>query len=265
MLTEIAAGVFVHESAFIKSNSTVVEGSEGVLLADPGITRSELACLAGDLRGKAVIAGFSTHPDWDHALWTDAFGAPPRYATPTAARTMADFLAQADWRQQLEPGLPPEHIDDIPLDLLGALTPLPAGADLVPWDGPDVRIIEHRAHAPGHAALLIEHARVLVAGDMLSDILMPFLDLSATDPIGDYLSALTMFDGVADLVDVVVPGHGSVGDGEDLVRRLQLDRAYVEALGRGDEPADPRIGPTAPLGWLADVHVWQMQRLNERL
>jgi glyoxylase-like metal-dependent hydrolase (beta-lactamase superfamily II) len=43
---------------------------------------------------------------------------------------------------------------------------------------------------PGHAALLIEEHGVLVAGDMLSDILMPFLDLQAATPIEDYLDAL---------------------------------------------------------------------------
>ena len=31
---------------------------------------------------------------------------------------------------------------------------------LVPWDGPRIRIVEHQAHAPGHAALLIEDAGI---------------------------------------------------------------------------------------------------------
>ena len=39
MLTEVAEGVLVHESEFIQSNSVVVQGSDGVLLIDPGITR----------------------------------------------------------------------------------------------------------------------------------------------------------------------------------------------------------------------------------
>jgi glyoxylase-like metal-dependent hydrolase (beta-lactamase superfamily II) len=47
---------------------------------------------------------------------------------------------------------------------------LPAGTARIPWDGPQIRIIEHQAHAPGHAALLMEERGVLVAGDMLSDV-----------------------------------------------------------------------------------------------
>ena len=70
----------------------------------------------------------------------------------------------------------------------------------------------------GHAALLIEDRGVLVAGDMLSDVLIPMLDLQAANPIEDYLAALRLLEGVAGDVDVVVPGHGSVGGAEQLQR-----------------------------------------------
>jgi hypothetical protein len=49
--------------------------------------------------------------------------------------------------------------------------------------GPSNPDHEHQAHAPGHAALLIEERWVLVAGDLLSDVLIPLLDLNDTaDP-----------------------------------------------------------------------------------
>ena len=66
-----------------------------------------------------------------------------------------------------------------------------------------------KAHAPGHAALLIEERGVLVAGDMLSDVLIPMLDLNDTaDPIEDYLAGLRLLEGVAGDVDVLVPATG---------------------------------------------------------
>ncbi|GGI43673.1 glyoxylase-like metal-dependent hydrolase (beta-lactamase superfamily II) [Agromyces flavus] len=266
MLKQIAEGVLVHESEFIQSNSVIVEGAEGVLVVDPGITSGELATIAADLRdlGTPVAAGFSTHPDWDHVLWVDAFGGAPRYGTAGCAAALEQLLAQDDWKEQVAEGLPPEYAEDIPMHLLGLVTGLPAGATRIPWGGPEVRILEHRAHAPGHAALLVEERSVLVAGDMLSDILMPFLDLQAADPIGDYLAALRRFETVADDVDAVVPGHGSVGGAEEFRARIELDRAYVEALRDGAQPDDPRIAPTGPLYWLADVHEWQVERINER-
>lgn len=140
------------------------------------------------------------------------------------------------------------------MDLLGLITGLPAGIAEIPWDGPTVRIIGHQAHAPGHAALLIAESRVLVAGDMLSDILMPFLNLEAPDPLGDYLEGLRLFESVADGVDAVIPGHGSVGGAEQLRARIKQDRAHVQALRDGGVPDDPGVGPSAPLDWLPDVH-----------
>ena len=221
MLTRVADGVLVHESEFLQSNAVVVEGCDGVLLIDPGITRDELACIAEDLRVLAQpVASFSTHPHWDHVLWHESFGDVPRYGTARGAASIAEVLSRPDWQDDVAEGLPPEHADDIPMELLGLITGLPSDAVQIPWDGPKIRIIEHRAHAPGHAALLIEQSRVLVAGDMLSDILMPFLDLHAANPIEDYLAALQLFTGVTADVDVVIPGHGSVGDSDRLEQRI---------------------------------------------
>ncbi|MDQ0076340.1 MBL fold metallo-hydrolase [Arthrobacter oryzae] len=266
MLKEVAEGVLVHESEFIQSNSVVVQGTDGVLLIDPGITVDEMTGLANDLHewGQPVVAGFSTHPDWDHVLWHANFGDVPRYGTARCAASIQDLLSNADWKARIAVGLPPEYAEQIPMDLLGLITGLPAEAAQIPWDGPKVRIIEHQAHAPGHAALLIEERRVLVAGDMLSDILMPFLDLEAVDPVEDYLAALRLFESVADGVDAVIPGHGSVGGAEQVRVRIKQDRAYVQDLRDGGVPDDPRVGPSATLDWLPDVHRWQLQQLAQR-
>jgi glyoxylase-like metal-dependent hydrolase (beta-lactamase superfamily II) len=266
MLKSVADDVLVHESEFIQSNSTVARGREGVLLVDPGITESELEHIADDVRelGHPVEAGYSTHPHWDHVLWHEGFGDVPRYATELAAATMREVLSGDDWRARVAEGLPPEHAREIPMELFGRIVGLPAGTTRIPWHGPSVRLIEHRAHAAGHAALFVEQSGVLVAGDMLSDILIPFLDLQAADPLGDYLEALELFESVASGVDVVIPGHGSVGGRDDVRARIALDREYVLALRDGRDPDDPRVGPSAPLYWLADVHDWQVRQLARR-
>ncbi|MCQ6271098.1 hypothetical protein M8J71_11460 [Pseudarthrobacter sp. R1] len=99
---------------------------------------------------------------------------------------------------------------------------------------------------------------------MLSDILMPFLDLEAENPIEDYLAALRLLESVADAVTAVIPGHGSVGVAGQLRERIAQDRAYVQRLRDGGVPDDPRVGPSAPLDWLPDVHHWQLQRLAQK-
>jgi hypothetical protein len=101
---------------------------------------------------------------------------------------------------------------------------------------------------------------------MLSDVLIPMLDLNDTaDPIEDYLAALRLLEGVAGEVDVLVPGHGSVGGADQVRARIDQDRAYVHALREGHDPSDPRVGPSATYGdWLPGVHARQLQRLARR-
>ena len=269
MLRQVEEGVLIHQSEFMQSNAVVVPGRAGVLLIDPGIHGDEIACLANDLRalGQPVVAGFSTHPHWDHVLWHARFGSAPRYGTARCAATIRDRLSGPHWKDSIAGWIPPDIAEQISWDLFGLITGLPAEMAQIPWDGPQVRIIEHQAHAPGHAALLIEERGVLVAGDMLSDVLIPMLDLNDTaDPIEDYLAALRLLEGVAGDVDVLVPGHGSIGGADQVHARIDQDRAYVHALRDSHVLSDPRVGPSAKDGWdwVAGVHARQLESLAQR-
>jgi glyoxylase-like metal-dependent hydrolase (beta-lactamase superfamily II) len=187
---------------------------------------------------------------------------------PPAARPLCKICGRnADWKSRVAEGLPPEIAEETPLDLYGIITGLPAETAQLPWDGPKVRIIEHPAHSPGHAALLIEERGVLAAGDMLSDVFVPMLDnVTATnDPVEEYLVGLRLLEDVADGVDVVVPGHGSVGRGDQVRARINQDRAYVAALRDGQVPSDPRVeSPKPGWEWVSDIHEGQLQSLARR-
>src|SRR6478609_1791577 len=113
MLNEVADGVWVRQSAWVWSNSIVVRGEGGLVLVDPGIDGSELDELADDVErlGLPVVAGFCTHPHWDHLLWRPRFGDVPRYATAPAART----ATQARERAQV---MAAESASDVPLGLV---------------------------------------------------------------------------------------------------------------------------------------------------
>jgi hypothetical protein len=71
---------------------------------------------------------------------------------------------------------------------------------------------------------------------------------------------------VADDVEVVIPGHGSVGRGDEVRARIELDRAYVHALRDGHEPSDPRIGSSAEPGWewVGEIHAAQARSVARR-
>ena len=206
MLTEVVPGVLVNQSSVLESNATVVQGDDGVLLVDPGLTSAELAQLAGGLR-QPVVAGFATHPHWDHVLWHVDLGDVPRYGTPTCAAEMRALLTSENWPDRVAGAMPEEAAGEVPVDdLFGRITALDATA--VPWNGPTVRVIAHEGHAPGHAALLVEQSGVLIADDMLSDVFVPIVSRAET-AIDDYLDALDLLEATGALV--VIPGHGSVG------------------------------------------------------
>src|SRR5262249_42588624 len=133
----------------------------------------------------------------------------------------------------------------IPLELIGLLTPLPADGGPVPGE-----IVEHQAHAIGHAAVLLADRGVLLAGDMLSDVLIPLFDPRGPDQAGACGTALAGLGGAARPVDVLAPGPGAVAEGPEVAARLAADHAYIDALRRGEEPADARLGQD----WLSGPH-----------
>ncbi len=240
MLNQVADGVWVRQSEWVWSNAVVVRGEGGLILVDPGIDGSDLDQLADDVQGLGipVVAGFSTHLHWDHLLWHSRFGDVPRYATSASAQAAGGVRERA---QEMAAG----SASGIPLELIGLLTPLPPDGGPVPGE-----IVEHEAHAIGHAAILLADRGVLVAGDMLSDVLIPLLDPRRPGQVGAYEAALDRLEEAARHVDVLVPGHGSVAEGPEVAARVAADRAYIDALRRGVEPDDARLAQD----WLSGPH-----------
>ena len=251
-MTEVADGVWVRQSEWVWSNAIVVRVEGGLILVDPGIDGSDLDQLADDLDqlGIPVIAGFSTHPHWDHLLWHSRFGDVPRYATAAAAEVAGEARKRAQ-------AMAAESASGIPLELIALVTPLPADGGPVPGE-----IVQHQAHAIGHAAVLLADHRVLLAGDMLSDVLIPLLDRRQPDQVGAYETALDRLGEAARHVDVVVPGHGAVAEGPEVAARLADDHAYIDALRRGEEPVDTRLGPDAD--WLSGPHHSNLEQARTR-
>src|SRR6476660_4146210 len=241
MLNQVVDGVWVRQSEWVWSNAIVVRGEGGLVLVDPGIDGSDLNQLADDVDrlGIPVVAGFSTHPHWDHLLWHSRFGEVPRYATAAGAKAAGEARERAQ-------AMAAESASGIPLELVALLTPLPADGGPVPGE-----IIEHRAHAVGHAAVLLADRGVLLAGDMLSDVLIPLFDPRQDGQIGAYEVALERLSEAAAQVDVVVPGPGAVAEGPEIAARIAADVAYIDSLRRGEEPADPRLQAA---DWLSGPH-----------
>ncbi len=254
-LLEIIPNVYVATSSLYLTNSIVIEGANRhVLVIDPGVTVQDIAMLTWDLRlaGFRVNGGFSTHPHWDHVLWSQGLGDVPRYATQAALQYVA---AHRDVMVAEMMPVAPGH----DLDLFGRLTTLEPMNDGLFWDGPSARIITHGAHAPGHAALFFPDFGVLISGDMLSDVEIPLLDLMASDPIKDYRAALRLLSTVQPDVHILIPGHGHVGyGGKEFQRRMTADMTYLNNLEKGQISPDPRLRTP----WLQAEHTTQWQHFH---
>ena len=250
MLNEVADGVWVRQSEWVWSNAIVVRGEAGLTVVDPGIDGSDLDQLADDVDGLGipVVAGFCTHPHWDHLLWHSRFGDVPRYATAAGVQVATEARERAQ-------AMAAESATGIPLELVALLTPLPSDGALVPGE-----IIEHQAHAPGHAAILLADRGVLIAGDMLSDVLIPLLDARRPGQLEAYESALDRLGEAARQVEVAVPGHGAVARRVEVAARFEADRAYLDALRRGEEPADARLQQH---DWLSGPHQSNVQQVRD--
>jgi glyoxylase-like metal-dependent hydrolase (beta-lactamase superfamily II) len=231
-LIEVADGVLVATSAIMSTTSTLLVGDGEALLIDPCWLPSELDGLADaiDDRGLTVVGGFSTHAHYDHLLWHERFGAAPRWASRATAA-----LAR-DGRAELLEGLGADF--PLPLaELMGRVRGVDAGipASSVPR-GFAPELVIHDGHAPGHTAVWLPDQRVLIAGDMLSDVELPLP--FAPDDLEAYVAALDLLAGYAPRAAVVIPGHGTPGGDAQL--RLDADRRYLDDVAVGRVPADPR-------------------------
>ncbi|QGH70616.1 MBL fold metallo-hydrolase [Pseudactinotalea sp. HY158] len=240
-------------SAVMRTNSVVISHGDDVIVVDPAWTTAELDRLAARLRGRRVVCGWSTHAHHDHMLWHPGLGAGPRYATPAAARLALEHqpklqqaaTAHVSW--ELVP-----HVGRV--EVYEGRT--------LDWDGPRVEIVTHDGHSPGHGALWLPAERVLVAGDMLSDVEIPLL--AETGPAA-YREGLARLEPYVRAALEVVPGHGgrcTSGVADSPIARWEADLAYFDAVEAGRGHDDPRLG--AGPAWLWDAHTENLLAAGRR-
>jgi glyoxylase-like metal-dependent hydrolase (beta-lactamase superfamily II) len=130
-----------------------------------------------------------------------------------------------------------ESASGIPLELIGLVTALPAGGGPVPGE-----IVEHQAHAIGHAAVLLADRGVLLAGDMLSDVLIPLLDPRRPDQVGAYETALDRLGEAARHVKRR-SGSGVGRSDSEVAVRTGSEVAIRTGSGVAERPSSERLGP----------------------
>jgi glyoxylase-like metal-dependent hydrolase (beta-lactamase superfamily II) len=232
----LSADALVLTSAFWQTNAVALRAGEEALLIDSPYLPEELDALPGVLAG----AGFepdgliATHADFDHLLG--------RLAYPGMSLGLAETSVE---RLHREPGAAQRELRDFdaqwyvaraaPLALgqVQAL-PVPGRLDLGAGEhGIELELHPSEGHTPDGMAVFARALGLLVVGDYLSDVEIPWI--SEGGSLADYRATLARLAPLAEESATVVPGHGAPHDRETALRLLDEDVDYLDALERGEE------------------------------
>lgn len=208
-------------------NSVVIVGEQGAIVVDTGFTDAigrHLRAAVARITDKPVTHVINTHHHGDHHLGNTAFeGA--EIISSEQGRELVE-ATEAEWISLVENltemkfpdtrAVPAERT--VPED--NRVEVELAGVPVVLW-------VPTGSHTPGDLMVVLPQDRVLIAGDILVNEMMPnFRDGHVKSWIGT-LEQITQAD-----VDVIVPGHGPLmkpADAAAMHRRMADFYAGVEA------------------------------------
>jgi glyoxylase-like metal-dependent hydrolase (beta-lactamase superfamily II) len=224
----VVPGLWMVRSRVSVTNSGVWLEDRAACLIDPGNTTDEVAQIAAFVQeqGGRTTHVVLTHAHWDHALGVQAFPGVP-------------VVAHANYPGEIERDGEVTLRFLVKNELVDAATFAFPRPDLLvyremalPGQGPALRLIPTPGHSADHLSLYDPRTGALWAGDMLSDMEIPYVISS----LADYertLAHLSTLD-----VRALVPGHGHpTCDPAEVRRRLRADTEYLAALRAGVEAA----------------------------
>jgi glyoxylase-like metal-dependent hydrolase (beta-lactamase superfamily II) len=228
----VSPDALVVTSGFWQTNAVALRsGGEAVLIDSPYLP-DELDALPSVLAG----AGFepdgllATHADFDHLLG--------RLAFPGMTLGLCESSVE---RLHREPGAAQRDLRDYdarfyvirPAPLaLGQVQGLPAPGSVEIGDS-ELELHPAEGHTPDGMAVFARAQEVLVVGDYLSDVEIPWI--SEGGSLADYRATLARLAPLVEQAATVVPGHGAVHPRDSALRLLDEDAGYLDALERGEE------------------------------
>jgi glyoxylase-like metal-dependent hydrolase (beta-lactamase superfamily II) len=219
--------VLVATSRIWQTTCTVVRHGEECFVVDSPVLPDELDVLPAvlDHAGFPFTGLLATHADWDHLLARMAFpGAALGVAETTAARLAAEPGAAARELRAFDD----EHYISRAAPLsLGQVQALPVPGHCAIGDE-EIELHPADGHTPDGMAAWIGWARVLVCGDYLSPVEIPWISEGGSRD--GYLATLRRLQPLVEAAEHVVPGHGAVLDAVRAAAILREDVAYLEAL-----------------------------------
>jgi glyoxylase-like metal-dependent hydrolase (beta-lactamase superfamily II) len=237
----VSPDALVVTSAFWQTNAVALRAGGETVLIDSPYLPDELDALPGLLAGAGLEPDglLATHADFDHLLG--------RLAFPGMTLGLGESSVE---RLRREPGQVQRELRDYdakfyvfrPAPLaLGQVQglPVPGRLDLgTNGDAVELELHPAEGHTSDGMALLAEPLGVLVVGDYLSDVEIPWI--SEGGSLADYRATLARLAPLVERAMTIVPGHGAPHTRESALRLLDEDADYLDAVERGEErPALP--------------------------
>jgi glyoxylase-like metal-dependent hydrolase (beta-lactamase superfamily II) len=257
--------VSVHHDALVVTsrlwqiNATALRSGDEAMLIDSPYFPDELDALPALLAG----AGFdpdallATHGDWDHVLGRFAF---PGLSLGVPESTMLRFRARPGEAQRALREADDELYVERSAPLgLGQVQALPVPGKLELGDR-ELELHPAEGHTPDGMAVFDPGAKVLCAGDYLSNVEVP--TLTEEGSLDEYRQTLARLAPVIERADTVVPGHGSPQPRDAALRLLDEDLAYLDALERDGDGATLPAGRDSP--HQRKVHAENVRELGGR-
>ncbi len=192
------------------------------LLVDPGVSTWEIEDVVAS-NADPVSEILLTHADWDHVTGIPALPD----ARVWASRTAAERISSGDARASVEKETAEFYIDYADLDRLRVdqVVDTPAELTMGVWT---VSCVAGNGHTPDGLITLFSDERLLVVGDYVSAIEIPW----AYSSVSDYRDTIEMLIGLIDRERpaFVVGGHGRPTRADQALAIAQEDLQYLEGV-----------------------------------
>ncbi len=187
----------------------VLEGKDEALLIDSGVDTPDAKEIAQSLT-KKPLSLINTHGDGDHTSGNGAFD--------------AYWVDEEDYRRC---GMAEKYPDSQPLFV--------KDGQIIDLGGRPLKILSIPGHTYGSIAILDIDARVLYAGDSISNAIIYMFGDHRSLP--HYIKSLERLDNMRSEFDEIYPSHGDPAVGSDAAAlvRTELEKAINKELPCKDE------------------------------
>ena len=236
MFTEVAPGVYSVDHRHVDGKNGIIIGQRAALAIDAGNYADEGQAMADFVRaqGRQADRLALTHGHGDHVLGSAAFRDGETFAHVLAPTVVQQTLSKASERT------------GVPLAQLETQVAWPtiafSGELHLDLGGKYVRLFPTPGHSPDSIAAFVEEDRVLFGGDTVFSGFVPAIG------DGDGLTLESTLWGLVDMgIEVLVPGHGAVLYGAEVVRAwlawladylVRVRASVVDGLQRGHTPTE---------------------------